>query len=325
MDRIQRDDALAPRWRGEPGRLEVWYATFSDPADGLGAWIHHELVSPATGDAYAHGWIALFRPGTAPVLERFGPDPVHWGRSGSPVVPAPAPTTLSLGSTAFTGTAGALTWDVRLEASAAPDDSWRPLCTFPAWAWERQLLPAAQVVPVPRAPVTGRIRTGDSERVLSAGTTGAIAHIYGHGSAERWGWLHADLGDGDLLEIVSAVSRLPGLDHLPPLGFVQLRVGGRDWPRDPLTVAPLFRTRLGLPEWTVRGTLGRRRLRVEIRIPTDNCVEVGYVDPDGSTATCTNSEVADAEVVLERRRSRWEVERAWSLIGSAHAEIGSRP
>ncbi len=205
----------------------------------------------------------------------------------------------------------------------------RPLFTFPAWAWEREILPAAQVVAVPSAIFAGSIRVGPHELTLSPHTCGAVSHIYGHGNAQRWGWLHADLGGGDVLEIVSAVSRRPGLDHLPPLAFVQLRLGGRDWPRHPLAAAPLFRTRLGLPTWYVRGTVGRWRLRVDVTIPDADSVRVPYTDPDGASATCVNSERADADIVLEHRlehrRAAWEVEGRWELRAGAHAEVGTRP
>ncbi len=128
-----------------------------------------------------------------------------------------------------------------------------------------------------------------------------------------------------MLEIISAVSRHGPLRHLPPFTLVQLRRGERDWPRDALAAAPLFRAQLGLPTWTVHGTLGRWRLRVRVTVPEDNAVRVGYVDPDGAKATCTNSARADAEVVLERRRSGWQEVQRWQLAGSAHAEVGTRP
>jgi hypothetical protein len=153
-----------------------------------------------------------------------------------------------------------------------------------------------------------------------------VARIYGHGNAKRWGWLHADLGNGDTLEIVAAAPHRRGLGWVPPVPMVQLRAAGRDWPRNPLTAAPMFRAKLGLPHWRVRGMVGRRRLRVEVDIAADRAVAVPYKDPDGSPATCTNSERADAEIVLERWRSRrWQTERQWSLRGTAHAEIGTRP
>jgi len=310
-------DTLAQRWRGQRPRLEVWYLTLSDPDGQLGCWIHHEVVSPVSGTPYAHGWAAVFRDGSDPVLDRFGP-------SAAPAVDAPG-TALSGGGAVLDppsarGETTRLGWDLRWD----DDDCGPPLFTFPAWAWWREVLPAAQVLAVPSAGFAGTLRVEDDERVLSARARGAVGHIYGHGNAQRWGWLHAELGGGDVLEIVSAVSRRPGLDRLPPLAFVQLRLGGHDWPRDPLAAAPLFRTDLCLPTWRVGGTVGRWRLRAEVTIPDDNAVTVGYVDPDRSTATCVNSEVARAELVLEHRRRRWEVERRW-MLPAAHAEIGSRP
>jgi hypothetical protein len=186
------------------------------------------------------------------------------------------------------------------------------------------VLPGAQIVAVPNARFDGTIEVGERRLDLSD-AVGNVAHIYGHGNGQRWGWLHADLGDGDVLEVVAAVPHRRGLSRLPPVPMVRLRAGGRDWPRDPLAAALLFRARLGLPRWRVRGTVGRRRLRVEVDIPADRAVAVPYADPDGAAATCTNSERADAEIVLERWRRRWETERHWSLRGTAHAEIGTRP
>jgi hypothetical protein len=311
--------ALAPRWRGQRGRLEVLYATLSDPTTGVGVWVHHELVSPVTGDPYVHGWAAVFRPGAPPALERFGPEAAP--PETSPCVPWPTTAEAVVQPPMLKGSAGTVAWELRWEQ---PEDP-RPLFTFPSWAWERELLPGAQIVPVASAPFTGSLRVGDDELTLSPGTRGALAHVYGHGNAERWGWLHAELGGGDVLEVVAAVSRRPGLDRLAPLPFVQLRSGGRDWPRDPLAAAPLLRARLGLPRWEVGGTVGRWRLRAEVEIPDTQAVSVAYVDPDGAGATCTNSEVAHADIVLEHRRGRWETAASWQLRGSAHAEIGTRP
>lgn len=48
MDDETRSAAL-PRWRGAAGRLEVWYATLSDPLTRTGLWVHCETVAPTTG------------------------------------------------------------------------------------------------------------------------------------------------------------------------------------------------------------------------------------------------------------------------------------
>ncbi|MDF3300271.1 hypothetical protein [Streptomyces tropicalis] len=322
----RRDEARAawaPRSTGTPGRTEVWYTTATDPATGTGLWLHHEVVTPAgSGSPYAHGWAAVF-PGK-------GADPVVHARFG----PVPWPPEPSGGFTAagveavpgrLRGTAGPLSWDLTEECG---DDG--PLYTFPRWSWRRPLLPAAQIVPSPRAHYTGVVRHGP-DRLELRRAPGASARIYGHGNARRWAWLHADLGGGDVLEVVAAVSMRPGLDRLPPLVFLRLRKDGRVWPRGGLRSAigwagrGRFRADLGLPEWTVTGRAGRRRVTVRVTQHADRTLELGYTDPDGSPATCRNSETADARVVLERRgRGGWRTEAEWTLDGTAHAEVGDR-
>jgi hypothetical protein len=304
--RADHPDGMTARWRGQAGRLEVWYATLTDPATGTGFWLHTELVAPSNGDApFIHGWAAVFPPADAPVWDRFGPTPAEG----------------ALPPNALVGSAGSLTWELTQSSTGGP-----PLHTFPRYAWERELLPAAQIVPAPAATYDGVFGVGERRFQLD-GARGASARIYGHGNARRWGWLHADLGGGDVLEVVAAVSTRPGLSALPPLTFLQLRVDGRDLPRDPLLGAPLLRARLGLPDWRVRGLISpSRRVAVQVHQAPARSVAIGYSDPDGATATCHNSEVADAHVRLERLGSRgWCLEREWHVEGTAHAEVGLRP
>lgn len=341
------------RWDGRPGRLEVWYDTITDPDSGTGIWLHHELVAPLPGGggtpnaaaepdraagirdgaasagtghgsgharpgvAHVHGWAAVFPADGPPRWSRFGPEPVGPGL----VAPGPWFTAgdVVVGPGRRSGTAGDIAWDLRCEDGSAP------LYTFPPATWRHELLPGAQVVPAPSASYRGTVDVA-GHRVELVAARGATARIYGHGNAERWAWLHADLGDGDVLEVVAAVPRRPGLRRLPPLPMVRLRLGGRDWPPNPLTAAPRLRCHIDLPTWTVTGRVGGRRLHVTVTQPEDRCVRVPYADPDGSPATCTNTERADADVLVERRTAgRWEVEGRWQLRATAHAEVGTRP
>jgi hypothetical protein len=316
------DPALAPLAAAElerrrsgdtKGRLEVWYDTFTDPETKSGFWLHHELVTPADGSpAEARGWAAVFPADGSPEWHRFGPEPVEPGQyfSAGDVVAEPG---------RRWGSAGPLEWDLSYE------DSSQPLYTFPRSTWRREILPGVQALPSPAALFSGKVRLGDRVFELDRAPGGA-ARIFGHGNAARWAWLHADLGGGDVLEVVAAVSHRPGLDRLRPLPLVQLRLGGEDWPANQLVAAPRFRCRVELPTWTVEGRVGGRRLRATVTVPPDRAVSIGYVDPDGSTATCTNSERADASIVVERvTGGSWRVEHEWRLEGTAHAEVGLRP
>ncbi|HXA30044.1 MAG TPA: hypothetical protein VN193_14980 [Candidatus Angelobacter sp.] len=311
-----RPDAaeLGPsRWRGQPGRLEVWYATLTDPASGVGVWVHHELVAPISGPAYVHGWAAAFPPDGAAEFWRFGPQ-------------APAPSGAAwfetadarLDASSMRGSAGPMSWDLQYADSGAP------LYTFPRWAWEKESLPAAQVLPAPTARFSGTLRLG--ERVLPiAGAPGSVARIYGHGNAKRWAWLHADLGGGDVLEVVAAVSKRPGMNRLPPLPLMRLRLDGVDHPRDPLLSALAGSAKVALPRWKAEARWGLTRLRVEVAVPPSSSVAVEYTDPDGETCVCTNSERASAWITLQRLAGRrWRTEREWTLDGTAHAEVGLR-
>jgi hypothetical protein len=307
----EADSDRRSRWRGQAGRLEVWYTTLSDPVTGSGVWVHHEMVAPTDGGApWAHGWIVVFEPGSPPLLRRFGP--ARWSVPGSGFTCGAVRYDETRAGSVLAGQAGDLTWHLTSTRAGGT------LYTFPRWVWQRELLPAAQVVPGPTASFSGTVRVGDRELVLHE-APGADARIYGHGNAERWGWLHADLGDGEACEVVAAVSVRPGLNRLPPLPLVKFRLGSGDWPRDPLLAAPGMRVRLHRDGFEVRGRVGRRRVRIVVDLPETETVEVDYRDPDGADLLCRNSLRASASIELLRGRA---VERAWNLDGIAHAEVG---
>ena len=199
------------------GRAEIWYTTITDQATGAGMWFHHELIAPADRAVpFTRGHVAVFPPGDDIAFESYGPEP--WtGAAG--FVSGP----VSFDGERTAGAAGKISWELAC-ATASP-----PLSTFPAWVWRTRILSAARMVPVPAGRFTGVVRVGDYElRLLDA--PGATGRIYGHGKARRWGWLHADLGGGDVLEVVAAIARRPPLNRVPTLVFVRLRVDGREWP-----------------------------------------------------------------------------------------------
>ena len=302
-----------PRWHGRAGRQEVWYGTATDPATGNALWLHAETVAPPASPPYAHGWAAFFPHDGPPVLSHFGPHAhtpgPHWFATDD----------ATLSATAWQGQTPRIIWDLQQKLGAPP------LLPFPRWLWEMEVLPGTMAVLDPQAQWSGHL-TVDGVAIPFAGNAG-LARIYGHGSAARWTWLHADLGEGAVLEVVSAVSMRPGLARLRPLAFVRLRWQGQDWPRWPLVAAlTAFRCDPALPQWTLTGQVGAQRLHATVTLPPERCVVVPYRDPDGRTATCTNSERADVRVEVSRREGgAWRVVKAWDLQGTGHAEVGVRP
>lgn len=82
-----------------------------------------------------------------------------------------------------------------------------------------------------------------------------------------------------------------------------------------------FRTQLRPDDFSVRGKTDGQRRDVDVRLPAEGCVALGYTDPVGATATCTNSERASATVTVSGKGPT----RTWHLDGTAHAEVGTRP
>lgn len=302
----------APRWRGRAGRLEVWYTTLTDPRTGTGAWLHSERVAPADGSpAFRHGWVAVFPPGAKPLVSRFGPRALDAGMPPEVAENYDGPQRLA-------GHCDTAHWTLTARWSAGP------LYTFPRWAWRREILPATHLVATPGARFDGTIHIGGRE-FFFADAPGASSRIYGSGNAHRWAWLHADLDDDTVLEVVAAVSHLAPLRRLAPLTFARLRSRTGELPSLPgLVRAARWRTHLAASSWTAAGPVATgQRLQIAVQLPAASTLTLDYAEPRGHAVRCANTERADAVVVWNRREGRrWEEVRTWRLHGTAHAEIG---
>lgn len=308
-----------PRWRGQAGRIETWYATFTDSARGDGYWLHGERVSPAKKGqaAFVRGWVARFpSDGSEPRCEHFGPEPQIVSRDGGALLHARS---AHFDADILTGKTKGFSWQLHLRHEGAP------LYTFPRWIWENEFLPGCQAVPSPQTVFSGTIRDGDTVIALD-GARGAYGHVYARSHAVRWAWLHADLADGVVIEVVAALGKSFFLNALGPLVFLRLRQNGVDWPRRPLCAA-LFGFKAEISDenqWSVSGRAQGRFIRVDVKLPSERCLVMDYEDPAGLKTKCRNSERATACVTIETAKDGALASESWELDGLAHAEIGWR-
>ena len=290
------------------GRLEVWYDTFSD--DKHGYWIHHELISSIKGETYSTGWIAIFELGKKPIFERFEDRDIldsKYFKTDS----------VSLTPIDRIGKTKNIEWDIKVDGKSDP------LYTFGRLSWKKEILPASQIVPLPTAKYTGTIKVKGKEFKIDC--TGASARIFGLGNAKRWVWLHADLGDNNVVEVVSAVSKKKYLENLKPLSFVKIRFDGKEYPINSLLCAFFFKTEITDNSFRVSGRFPRLRVDIKVSQPRERCVVVDYLDPDGEAAQCINTEIADVDIrVMKKIKNEWEEVFVKRLEGCGHSEIGIR-
>ena len=108
----------------------VWYATFTDPRTTDGYWLHHEVVAPDEGPAYAHGWCAVF-----PFDGRRGPSASARPRRSRSTTPGSRRPGAHVDGATLRGAAGDLGWDLAYADTAAP------LYTFPRGRGRRRCSP----------------------------------------------------------------------------------------------------------------------------------------------------------------------------------------
>ena len=255
-----------PRWRGQPHRLEVWYATFTDPRTTDGYWLHHEVVAPDEGTAYAHGWCAVFPVDGPPRAERFGPAP-------------PSPTSqLVLGAGArVDGRAARRCRATSLGTS--PTRTVRAAVHVPRVGVGEGGAPRVADRAVPHRAVRGhRLRRGPDRRPRRApsarwpASTATATPSGGAGctptsvaaTCSRW-WRARRASAGPVA--------------IPPVPLVQLRLDGDDWPDDSVKAAARARARVALPHWSVKAASGHRRLLVDVTVPPDASVALGLHRP----------------------------------------------
>ncbi len=321
------------RWDGHsPGRYEVWYLTFNDPATGDGFWIRYTLEAPVAGhgEPYAQLWFARFASasGADPARPTFG---INRRQPIATMVAATDPFAVTIGASklghghargALSGAGHAAEWDL----TWTPGDTMRWL---PSVMYRRGGLgETTALTPSPDLALAGSI-TVDGRRYQLDGAPGGQTHVWGSKHALAWGWGHCNAftgAPGAALEMLTVRLERRGV-RLPWMTVATLRLPGGDEVAfnrfDQALLAPRPERATGRLRFAATGLTAK--LEGVFSAPAERIVRTEYVDPDGAPAWCHNTCAADLMLTLSRRvRGRWRVDRELFSAGRGHFELAGR-
>lgn len=317
------------RWDGHtPGRYEVWYLTFNDPATGDGFWIRYTLEAPdaAHGEPYAQLWFARFSADAARAT--FG---INRRQPIATMTASTDPFAVTIGANRFahdrargalSGAGHAVEWD--LEWTPNP----RTMRWLPSVMYRKGGLGETTVLsPSPDLALRGTITVDGHEYALD-GAPGGQTHLWGSKHAFAWAWAHCNAFEdapGHALEVLT-VRLLRRGTKLPWMTLATLRTpdGEIAFNRfDQALLAPRPELGGGRLRFTAMGLTAK--LEGDFSAPLDRFVRAEYADPDGEPAWCHNTCAADLTLRLSRRTlGGWRLERELRSAGRAHFEVAGR-
>lgn len=322
-------NANALRWDGGPDHYEVYYATTTDPATGMGLWIRYTMRSPSQGEGECSLWFLAMG-------GRDRPDRRFARKRTLPIdqlVAEDDPFRLAIGDavltdTGMTGHLDDAAWDLSWQPRLPPYEPVHPLLRRAKIAKTILVLPHADLE------ISGTVAF-DGRTLELAGTKGGQAHLFGSKHASRWTWTHCndfaslegEPRDDTFFEGVSVYVPRFGREIGPSTPIVA-RIGGEDFiANGPLHVSRA-ESRFALTTWRCEAVAGKRKLVAEVDAPRESLVGVTYHDPDGENAYCYNSEVASMRLFVWDRTGRgrygWTLRDTLVSDGRAHFEYAQR-
>lgn len=320
----------APRWDGSTrGRYEVWYLTFNHRASQTGFWIRYTVESP-TDPAHEPGarlWFAFFDaadPGASFGINR------RFARADLDLDADRPGVAIGAARLGHDGATGAIEGDGH---RARWQLAWTPApATYhhmPPWLYRPALAPATSVLsPNLDVALRGEVEV-DGRRFALDGDPGAQTHLWGRRHAREWAWGHCNAFDGATgaaLELVTARVERAGR-VLPSLTSLSLTVGGEQLRFNRLRDLIATRARYAPGQLAFAASSALARVEGQFRCRPEQLVVATYRDPDGDPAYCANCEVADLQLTVSRRRSRFARMREHARLTatrSGHFEVGRR-
>ena len=322
-DNIRRWDGLAR------GHYEVWYLTLNHLESQTGYWIRYTLESPLEGheDPYAQLWFAHFdarNPDrTFAINQGFPIEAMHANANPFAVAIEGAELTHSSARGQISGAGHQARWDL----------SWLPAATthrqLPRLMYRGDGVGDTTVLtPNLDVPIRGTIEA-DGRRFVLDGAPGGQTHLWGKKHAHSWAWGHCNAFEGRpgaAFETLTVRLKKRGL-VLPPLTILCLYLDGEVFRWSEFQHTPLTRGGYGTAHYGFRALGARARLEGEFTCRPEDMVVAEYHDPDGEASFCSNSEVADLRITVDKRDGlfgRFREHARLAAPRAGHFEVGGR-
>jgi hypothetical protein len=312
------ETANLPRWRGQPGFVEIWFLVLFDPDSETACWLRYTILSPADGSpARATVWAAWFdalSPRPAVGMKAIHPlEAWNAGDAGRFAIRI-ADSTLEHGR--CRGAVGRLAWDLTF----TPNE--RTAEREPALL---RALPLPMQVERPNADVRfhGTI-TIDGMPHRLAGAPGLQTHLWGTRRVEELLWVYCPAFEEDPTARLEAASarldrRLPGGLPAPWMTPVWWRTReGEMAPGLPRFLTDRV-TRVGSTAIEIDAGSVTRAIRARAWCDPEELVGYVYREPDGRELYCAQSDIARCEAELRERRHPLESWRTVGRLTSRHA------
>ncbi len=318
--------ANVPRWRGEGGRgwYEAWFIVAADPRSGAGVWLRYALDEASDGTVVPSVWGSFFdRSASARNFSLKASLPSAAIRRGAGLV-------IGIGDAALEesgckgeveGGGHSLRWRLAFaeeeDAAAGGAQEVSPGFLQPI----ARLKKSGYLLARPALRLSGALEV-DGQPLELRSAPGLQAHLWGQQRYPAWAWAHCgsfEEAPGSSLDLLSVQG--PGGLFIPLFSF---RFQGKLHRFAELPWIARSTSRRAPPAWHFSAEDATLAIDGALRADPADCVEVEYVDPDGSKLFCVNTEVAHAELRVRTRSfpgAPWRPEGTLRSAGSAGLEF----
>ena len=284
----------------QAGHYESFYQRANHPSRPLAFWVRYTIFSPAGDPAKARGelWAIAFDGETgrhAVAKHEFPMADCEFSRDEFAVRIG----TAELGPERLTGTAGAITWDLRYTGHE------RPVLLLPPRLYTGGFPKAKSLVPLPLARYSGTFSV-DGRDIDVEGWTGSQNHNWGSRHTDRYAFGQVAGFDGEpdsFLEVVTAKTKLAGPIATPWATTLVLRHDGQEHSIVALRRALKAKAAYGYFHWEFATRNDTVDISGRISAEREAFVGLRYDNPPGGVKHCLNTKIGTASVVVRDRRT----------------------